>query len=86
MVELNPGESRQSSERNIEGNSRVVDIVCVCVFSSHPFWTSSSLDVPAGVTQDLSSTFFLRCVPSFFLREGFSLSFLSSTVKSNFVY
>ena len=25
--------------------------VCVCVFSSHPFWTSSSLDVPAGVTQ-----------------------------------
>ena len=27
-------------------------IVCVCVFSSHPFWTSSSLDVPAGVTQE----------------------------------
>ena len=25
--------------------------VCVCVFSSHSFWTSSSLDVPAGVTQ-----------------------------------
>ena len=23
---------------------------CVCVFSSHSFWTSSSLDVPAGVT------------------------------------
>ena len=23
----------------------------VCVFSSHSFWTSSSLDVPAGVTQ-----------------------------------
>ena len=22
--------------------------VCVCVFSSHSFWTSSSLDVPAG--------------------------------------
>ena len=42
--------------------------VCVCVFSSHSFWTSSSLDVPAGshrrkVTQDFSSTFFLRCVP-----------------------
>ena len=42
--------------------------VCVCVvFSSHSFWTSSSLDVPAGVTeegnvtQDFSSTF-LRCV------------------------
>ena len=26
--------------------------VFVCVFSSHPFWTSSSLDVPAGVTQE----------------------------------
>ena len=37
--------------------------VCVCVFSSHSFWTSSSLDVPAGVTQDFSSTFLLRCVP-----------------------
>ena len=24
----------------------------LCVFSSHPFWTSSSLDVPARVTQD----------------------------------
>ena len=24
--------------------------VCVCVLSSHSFWTSSSLDVPAGVT------------------------------------
>ena len=63
--------------------------VCVCV-SSHSFWTSSSLDVPAGVTQekvtqDFSSTF-LRCVPSFFSREGFSHSFPSSTVKSNFVY
>ena len=40
---------------------------CVCVFSSHSFWTSKSLDVPAGVTrrrkvtQDFSSTFFLRC-------------------------
>ena len=27
-------------------------MLCVCcVFSSHSFWTSSSLDVPAGVTQ-----------------------------------
>ena len=62
-------------------------ISCVCVFSSHSFWTSSSLDVPAGVTQeeaqDFSSTS-LRCVPSFFSREGFSHSFPSSTVKSNF--
>ena len=35
-------------------------IVCVCVFSSHSFWTSSSLDVPAGVTQEKGHTeFFL---------------------------
>ena len=30
--------------------------VCVCVFSSHSFWTSSSLDVPAGVTQEKGHT------------------------------
>ena len=30
--------------------------LCVCVFSSHPFWTSSSLDVPAGVTQEEGHT------------------------------
>ena len=34
-------------------------IKCVCVFSSHPFWTSSSLDVPAGVTQEEGHTGFL---------------------------
>ena len=35
--------------------------VCVCVFSSHSFWTSSSLDVPAGVTQEEGHTgFFIR--------------------------
>ena len=33
--------------------------VCVCVFSSHSFWTSSSLDVPAGVTQEGGHTGFL---------------------------
>ena len=38
--------------------------VCVCVFSSHPFWTSSSLDVPAGVTQEESHTGFLIHLPS----------------------
>ena len=33
--------------------------VCVCVFSSHSFWTSSSLDVPsAGVTQEDGHTGF----------------------------
>ena len=32
--------------------------MCV-VFSSHSFWTSSSLDVPAGVTQEEGRTGFL---------------------------
>ena len=40
------------------------DCVCVCVFSSHPFWTSSSLDVPAGVTQEEGHTGFLIHLPS----------------------
>ena len=31
----------------------------VCVFSSRSFWTSSSLDVPAGVTQEEGHTGFL---------------------------
>ena len=33
-------------------------VCCVCVFSSHLFWTSSSLDVPAGVTQEEGHTGF----------------------------
>ena len=32
--------------------------MCVCVFSSHSFWTSSSLDVPTGVTQEEGHTGF----------------------------
>ena len=44
--------------------SRFPDIQCVCVFSSHPFWTSSSLDVPAGVTQEEGHTGFLIHLPS----------------------
>ena len=38
--------------------------VCVCVFSSHLFWTSSSLDVPAGVIQEEGHTGFLTHLPS----------------------
>ena len=38
--------------------------VCVCVFSPHSFWTSSSLDVPAGVTQEEGHTGFLISVQS----------------------
>ena len=49
------------------------------------------LDVPAGVTQEKGHIGFLSLLPSavralIFSREGFSLSFPSSTVKSNFVY
>ena len=45
--------------------SMVIPCVCVfCVFSSHPFWTSSSLDVPAGVTQEEGHTGFLIHLPS----------------------
>ena len=48
---------------------------CVCVvYSSDSFWTSSLLDVPAGVTQDFSSTF-LRCVPNFSLEEDSAIPF-----------
>ena len=74
----------------------VVALFCivytVCVFSSHPFWTSSSLDVPAGVTQEEGHTGFLIHLPSavraliFVARRIQPLSFPSSTVKSNFVY
>ena len=53
---------------------------CMCVFSSHSFWTSSLLDVPAGphrrkATQDFSSSFLLRCVPQFFSREDSAIPF-----------
>ena len=33
--------------------------MCVCVFSSHSLGTSSSLDIPAGVTQEEGHTGFL---------------------------
>ena len=67
------------------------DSLCVLCFllihSGHQVrWTYQPGSHRRKVTQDFSSTFFLRCVPSFFSREGFSHSFPSSTVKSNFVY
>ena len=39
-------------------SSLSIFIVVLCVFSSHSFWTSSSLDVPAGVTQEEGHTGF----------------------------
>ena len=61
--------------------------VCVCVFlpihSGHQVrWTYQPGSHRRKVTHDFSSTF-LRCVPYFFSREGFSHSFPSSTVRSN---
>ena len=49
------------------------------------------MDVPAGVTQEEGKTgFSIHVLPAvlalIFSREGFSHSFPSSTVKSNFVY
>ena len=41
-----------------------VTLQCVCVFLSHLFWTSSSLDVPAGVIQEESHTGFFIHLPS----------------------
>ena len=38
-------------------------LLCV-VFSSHLFWTSGSLDVPAGITQEEGHTGFLIHLPS----------------------
>ena len=46
---------------------RLYFIMCLCVFcafSFHLFWTSSSLDVPAGVTQEEGHTGFLIHIPS----------------------
>ena len=51
--------------------------VCVCVFSSHSFWTSSSLDVPAGVTQEEGNTeFFIHL-----LSAVRALNFLSRRIQ-----
>ena len=51
-------------QEHIRGTSTKLQRGCVCVFSSHPFWTSSSLDVPAGVTQEEGHTGFLIHLPS----------------------
>ena len=55
--------SRHTRQPNTT-KTKYIYSVCVCVFSSHPFWTSSSLDVPAGVTQEEGHTGFLIHLPS----------------------
>ena len=52
-----------------------LELLCVCVLSSHSFWISSSLDVPAGVKQEEGHTGF-NPICRTFLRSyisGFSL-------------
>ena len=53
----------RACEGTSEGSSAEVFMLghalCVCVFSSHIFWMSSSLDVPAGVTQEKGQTGFI---------------------------
>ena len=51
--------SQGNSKRVLPWQVTMDQLLCVCVFSSHPFWTSSSLDVPAGVTQEEGHTGFL---------------------------
>ena len=65
--------------------------VCVCFFSSHSFWTSISLDVPAGVAQEEGQTgFFIHLLSAAralnFHARRIQPSFPSSTVESNFVF
>ena len=47
---------------NVGEKPTLILCVCVCVgvFSSDSFWTSSSVDVPAGVTQEEGHTGFLH--------------------------
>ena len=56
--------SREGLSHPFPSSTAKANFVCVCVFSSHPFWTSSSLDVPAGVTQEEGHTGFLIHLPS----------------------
>ena len=54
----------------IASTLKTPDIQCACVFSSHSFWTS--MDVPAGVTQEEGNT-------------GFSIHLLSAVLALIFL-
>ena len=51
------GEIQLESERELYKYINHYAVLC-CVFSSDSFWTSSSLDVPTGVTQEEGHTGF----------------------------
>ena len=48
-----------AAAKNIKYSPSILGGMLCVVFSSHSFWTSSSLDVPAGVTQEEGHTGFL---------------------------
>ena len=58
----NVGCKDENSSWDIIGLQYVLQYVCV--FSSHSFWTSSSLDVPVGVIQEEGRTGFFFHLPS----------------------
>ena len=64
FLDRNVDTAKNQRKRAVRTSFMSVECVCVCVFSSHPFWTSSSLDVPAGVTQEEGHTGFLIHLPS----------------------
>ena len=53
------------------------DSMSQCVLSSHLFWTSGLLDVPAGVTQEEGQTEFIIHLPSAVL----ALFFLATSIQ-----
>ena len=75
--------------RGLRGTSELPgrpECVFLPIYSGHQVrWTYQPGSHRRKVTQDFSCTFLLRYVPKFFSREGFSSSFPSSAVKSNFV-
>ena len=80
------GEAHRYTKKTSTNKNIVVHVCFLPIHSGHQVcWTSQPGSHRRKATQDFSSTFLLRCVPEFFSREGFSHSFRSSTVKSNFV-
>ena len=66
-------EWEENTHTHIIYDNSVIELYCnkmssysyaLSVFSSHLFWTSSSFDVPAGVTQEEGHTGFLIHLPS----------------------
>ena len=64
--------------------------VCVCfhpIHSGHQVrWTYQPGSHRRKVTQDFSSTFFLRCVSSFFSREGDGVPIITKKVVIVIIY